>query len=943
MPKIDIVNAKNIIESNPEKAFFKLKNTGGPKGDTGAQGPQGPKGDTGAQGPAGASASVTVGSTTTLSPGADATVTNSGDTRNAILNFGIPTGARGPKGDTGSKGDTGPMGPKGPKGDTGAAATVQVGNTNTGAPGTNAQVTNAGNEHFAVFNFTIPRGDKGEKGATGAQGAKGDKGDKGDAGTAATIAVGSTTTTNPGTNATVTNSGTTSAAVLNFGIPRGATGSVKSEVVSELPETGEEDTFYLVNREATEQTATGKAISFTNSDNSGDITDFQLDGETSQNTLSGKNLFDISQYVNAWLRGVGSAVGISKTNDTTLRVTNKVSQANNFAFVPLPNTNSLLGKTIIASVNVAFGSGATSSRLAWFWMSSSGLSSQIGSNLDLTSGGTYTTSITVPSSIPSGATNVGFGIYASGNSASPANSYVDFSYIQVEEGTSPTTYEPYCGGVASPNPDYPQTVNTVTGDNVVKICGKNLYDATKTQTEQSGLTYSADTSCLYLNGNISSDGGINFAYGELPAGTYKIMLELVSGSLSSTSSGGLFYVYGTGVSTSPSNIILSRFNPKVSATITVSSATNNVRINSWARRTETYTNAVIKYQIVEGSSDDYNFEPYQGQSYEVNLGKNLFDKNNYSDQSGYYIGGSGRWTSSGTSDHYFIFKVEPNTTYTFSKDAQSTYNRFRVGIASTVPSAGDYFPIWGGSDTATEITLTTASDSKYAYVYYSVTVNVQDAIQSLQIEVGSQKTDYAAYFTPIELCKIGAYQDYIYKDGSDWKIHKAVGKYQLDGTINWYVNGTNNYQCTRSGDNKLYLATSATGLSNYFNVSNSSTGINMYPITQTGTDYIRITNAASEWASTDLFKTFLTNNAVYLYYPLAESAQTDTTITNETLITQLNNVASAPLYAGVNNIFTVTPNEQGTLEIKYVTYDKYNQNKVYIWNDTLQQWQIIVQ
>ena len=121
MPRIDIVNADNNIECKLQNAYIKLKNTGGPKGDTGAQGPQGPKGDTGAQGPAGASASVTVGSTTTLSPGADATVTNSGDTRNAILNFGIPTGAKGPKGDTGSKGDTGPMGPKGAKGDTGTA------------------------------------------------------------------------------------------------------------------------------------------------------------------------------------------------------------------------------------------------------------------------------------------------------------------------------------------------------------------------------------------------------------------------------------------------------------------------------------------------------------------------------------------------------------------------------------------------------------------------------------------------------------------------------------------------------------------------------------------------------------------------------------------------------------------------------------------------------
>lgn len=184
----------------------------------------------------------------------------------------------------------------------------------------------------------------------------------------------------------------------------------------------------------------------------------------------------------------------------------------------------------------------------------------------------------------------------------------------------------------------------------------------------------------------------------------------------------------------------------------------------------------------------------------------------------------------------------------------------------------------------------------------------------------------------IELCKIGTYQDYIYKSGSDWKIHKAVGKYQLDGTINWYANGTNNYQCTRSGDNKLYLATSATGLSNYFNVSNSSTGINMYPITQTGTDYIRITNAVSEWASTDLFKTFLTNNAVYLYYPLAESAQTDTTITNEALITQLEAVLGGHTYAGINNIFTITPNEQGTLEVGYYTkYQPIVTGGGYVW------------
>mgnify|MGYP003571263959 CR=1 FL=1 len=36
-------------------------------------------------------------------------------------------------------------------------------------------------------------------------------------------------------------------------------------------------------------------------------------------------------------------------------------------------------------------------------------------------------------------------------------------------------YEPYCGGQASPNPDYPQEIKVVTGDNVVKHVGKNLF------------------------------------------------------------------------------------------------------------------------------------------------------------------------------------------------------------------------------------------------------------------------------------------------------------------------------------------------------------------------------------------------------------------------------------------------------------------------------------
>ena len=110
---------------------------------------------------------------------------------------------------------TGPQGPAGDPGTPGTAATIAVGTTTTGLPGTNAAVVNSGTSSAAVFDFTIPRGDVG---------AQGPQGNQGNAGAAATIAAGTTTTGAPGTNASVVNSGTSSAAVFDFTIPRGDVG-----------------------------------------------------------------------------------------------------------------------------------------------------------------------------------------------------------------------------------------------------------------------------------------------------------------------------------------------------------------------------------------------------------------------------------------------------------------------------------------------------------------------------------------------------------------------------------------------------------------------------------------------------------------------------------------------------------------------------------------------
>ena len=97
----------------------------GPQGPTGAQGGQGPTGATGAQGPAGSAATVSVGTTTTGTPGSNAQVINTGSSSAAVLAFQIPAGVPGSTGSQGPQGPVGPAstvpGPQGPQGATGPA------------------------------------------------------------------------------------------------------------------------------------------------------------------------------------------------------------------------------------------------------------------------------------------------------------------------------------------------------------------------------------------------------------------------------------------------------------------------------------------------------------------------------------------------------------------------------------------------------------------------------------------------------------------------------------------------------------------------------------------------------------------------------------------------------------------------------------------------------
>lgn len=180
--------------------------------------------------------------------------------------------------------------------------------------------------------------------------------------------------------------------------------------------------------------------------------------------------------------------------------------------------------------------------------------------------------------------------------------------------------------------------------------------------------------------------------------------------------------------------------------------------------------------------------------------------------------------------------------------------------------------------------------------------------QTVTVSDGTNSQSYTIDLGTIELCKIGDYQDYIYKSGDDWYVHKEVGKYVFNGSEDWLTEpyGTNTWRLPNlisiydfDADEIELKCDFANGVAFNSRGWADATKTCVCYTNATNVFVVRNTNLTSQ-ASVQAATT-----GKNLYY---KATPTDTQITDATLVGQLNALLNYTFPVGVNNI-TITADE----------------------------------
>lgn len=444
----------------------------------------------------------------------------------------------------------------------------------------------------------------------------------------------------------------------------------------------------------------------------------------------------------------------------------------------------------------------------------------------------------------------------------------------------------------TPTPTSPIPINVVSGDNTINICGKNLYDLTTTSFSNSNVDITINDQEITMKTKTQTNSGNFFFMTKIPdeilqnGQTYTISSIDVSGVAQSlklqlrTKTGG----FVNGKNRQDSVVYDDTYSLYVDG---------NIYSNLNSDIIPAGTIAKIKNIQVEKGSTATTYEPYIGNSYPIYLGvENLFDKNNANILNNTYMNSSTMKLASATGTKTLYIPISGGKTYTIKKIVSS---RFAVATTTSLPQIDVSLSGMIQDNSATSLTITTDSNAKYLCVFYlhsSDTISEQTILDSIVIEIGSKANHPST--TPIELCKIGTYQDYIYKDNGSWYLHKEIGKAIFVGNENYSlrsdvpITGYKCYRCT-TFDYQLIGQTNV-GASNYFGFVASGNTPNTFRLAKT--QYYAIQFIISESLASDVtaFKTWLSTHNTIVYYVL--TTPTNTEITDTTLIEQLEALSS---------------------------------------------------
>lgn len=639
-------------------------------------------------------------------------------------------------------------------------------------------------------------------------------------------------------------------------------------------------------------TVTGDYINV-NLPDGGKVIDFEMYGNTTQQTYTGKNLW--GGFASDFTKSIGGITFVTKTDGTITNTAGTTSATAYSAFASEATSNGLT-KTLDAGTYCI-----------------SGASGDITLDVCDTSGTTLATDSGNGATVTLSAQKT---VFVRIRVATGKTLTAGTTKPLLESGNQPTAYEPYVGGIPSPNPSYPQNINTVTGENTVHVFGKNLYDPNSTTFSiPSKVNVEVVGNTVTMTALEDTTSGDLFVRTPIPDGllengeTYTISCVLGDGASKKLklqlrnrdgSNAGLSNGYS--ITYDDRYVLFVVENPF--------GAPNTLPVTAG-------TVCVISNIQVEKGDSETVFESFHAQEQEINLGKNLWDttvENGFIDNSGVQQSSTYQMRTVG------YIELTPNTTYTFSNtnglvvDRVCYYNGAKTFIERSAYINNKTF-------------TTTSTNFQFARITIRATnsgdISPSDLVEP-QLEKGYNATPYSAYFAPIELCKINTYQDKIYKSDGKWYLHKEIGKAVFDGSAdeNWTYNGDDGSTSQfRLADSIGAVATGSNSteafVSNFTGNANGSTATDpCFWLNQQGLLRFRVYQSTAHNLAD--FKTWLGTALPSVYYVLATA--TDTEITNETLIEQLNTTGATELYQGDNNITIGTSNVLPTL--KFVI-DKY--------------------